>query len=83
MNDAEAGDIYIDAQGKLWRVLGTCREPTVYVQEVETLTPDSPVKRSGGVFGLMWQGFNRIHRPEKRKEPPRNFNAAPGADWAM
>jgi len=35
VHDAEPGDIYADGQGKLWRVVGICREPTVTVEEVE------------------------------------------------
>lgn len=67
VHDAKPGDVYVDGAGKLWRVFATCGEPTVHVQEVETVTPDSPVRKSGGVSGFMWQGFKRIHRPE----PPR------------
>ncbi len=66
VHDAEPADLYVDDSGKLWRVIGTCGEPTVYIQEVETLTPDSPVTRSGGVSGIMWNGFKRIYRPEKK-----------------
>lgn len=35
IHDSEPGDIYIDAQQKLWRVVGITREPTVIVEEVE------------------------------------------------
>ena len=35
MNDAETGDIYADANGKLWRVTLVVREPTITVEEVE------------------------------------------------
>lgn len=35
IHDARPGDIYADAEGKLWRVITTCREPTVTVEEVE------------------------------------------------
>jgi len=71
VHDAELGDVYVDDAGKLWRVVGICGEPTVIAQEVETLTPESPVKKSGGVSGFMWNGFKRIHRPLKAKEPER------------
>jgi len=79
VHDAELGDLYTDESGKLWRVVGLCREPTVHVQEVESLTPDSPVKQSGGVSGLMWQGFKRIHRPEKQKPKTDGFSRR--SDW--
>ena len=32
---AEPMDIYADANGKLWRVVATCHEPTVTLEEVE------------------------------------------------
>lgn len=63
VHDAKPGDIYADEQGKLWRVVGIFSEPTVQVQEIEPATPESPVKRLGGVSGLMWNGFIRIFRP--------------------
>jgi hypothetical protein len=69
VHDAELGDIYVDDDGKLWRVIAICGEPTVHVQEVETVTPESPVKKLGGVSGFMWHGFRRIHRPEPKKQP--------------
>jgi len=80
MDDAKPGDIYVDAQGKLWRVTGTWREPTVEVEEIEphAVLETKPacdgeqapmpsfVRRtmSGGVSGLMWDNFKRIHRPD-------------------
>lgn len=85
--DAETGDIYVDKLGKLWRVVGVCREPTVTVEEVEGHLPTSPnlmqgaaaqafiatapaapqiirARQSGGIGGLMWDGFKRIWRRE-------------------
>lgn len=35
VHDAELGDIYVDEQGKLWRVIALTREPVVEVEEVE------------------------------------------------
>ena len=67
VHDAEPNDVYIDAQGKLWRVIAVCGEPTVHVQEIETQQPEHPVRQVGGVSGFMWHGFKRIHRPEKPK----------------
>lgn len=79
VHDAELGDLYVDESGKLWRVVALCGEPTVHVQEVESLTPDSPVKRSGGVSGFMWSGYKRIHRPP----PPAKETERPSrrSDW--
>lgn len=73
VHDAKPEDLYVDAKGKLWRVIGVSGEPTVHVQEVETLTPDSPVVRSCGVSGVMWSGFKRIHRPDEKKPDPRKY----------
>lgn len=79
VHDAELGDIYVDHNGKLWRVTMTCAEPTVQVEEVER--PDqtrSAMKRSGGVSGGMWMGWKRIHRPEKPKPPERVMPSSSG-----
>ena len=72
VHDAEPDDIYVDAAGKLWRVIGVCGEPTVIMREIEDVSRDdgtvpNPARRiSGGVSGLMWQGFKRILRPDKK-----------------
>lgn len=76
VNDAQPQDVYADASGKLWRVVSICGEPTVCVQEIETTTPDSPVRKTGGVSGYMWQGFKRVFRPDPRTEKP-----AQRKDW--
>lgn len=77
VHDAEPGDVYVDAAGKLWRVVSICGEPTVTVQEVETLTPTNEVRKSGGVSGYMWHGFRRIHRPD----PPKPKQTTASASW--
>lgn len=98
VHDAEPGDIYADEQGKLWRIVGVCHEPTVIAEEVEgTLhDPHAPAapnaaqaigvgwaqglmprasiqkaRRSGGMGGLMWNGWQRIwHNDWRAKQPP-------------
>lgn len=69
VHDASPQDIYIDAAGKLWRVVSICHEPTVTVEEIEKTT-DNPyanrVRKSGGVSGLMWDGFKRIYKWEQK-----------------
>lgn len=40
--DAEPGDIYAEPSGKLWRIVGVCREPTVIAEEVEGHIPSAP-----------------------------------------
>lgn len=49
VHDAEPGDVYADKQGKLWRVMGVCHEPTVTVEEVEGRLSPSPYDGLGGV----------------------------------
>lgn len=80
VHDAQPSDLYVDAAGKLWRVVGVCGEPTVIVEEVESKTPETPVRQSGGVSGYMWHGFKRIHRPDPKAEPaPKQFTRRD--DW--
>lgn len=50
ITDAEFGDIYVDPQGKLWRVVGICREPTVTLESVEGRT-EPPI-----VYSALAQG---------------------------
>lgn len=60
VHDAEPGDVYRDKRGELWRVRWVCREPTVCV---ERLSPDpflEPTAQSGGVSGLLWNGFVKL-----------------------
>lgn len=95
VHDAQPADIYVDKQGKLWRCVGICHEPTAIFEEVEGRTPDPPewasagvggtgfypdhvflshgprkveiirARVSGGVTGLMWEGWKRIYRGER------------------
>jgi hypothetical protein len=81
IHDAEPNDVYVDVTGKLWRVVGVVGEPSVIVQEIETETPDNPVRRSGGVSGLMWMSWKRIHRPEKPKPKPTDYRIDGSERW--
>ncbi len=60
VHSADLNDLYADADGKLWRVIALCGEPTVTVQEIESATPESPVRQMGGVSGAMWLGFKKL-----------------------
>lgn len=80
VHDAQPNDIYTDASGKLWRVIGVCGEPTVIVQEIEPANPDSLIQKSGGVSGFMWHGFKRIHRPDPPK-PALPDKPTRRSDW--
>lgn len=48
VHDALPMDVYVDAQGKLWRCVGICTEPTVIFEEVEGRTPEPPNMFGGG-----------------------------------
>ena len=59
VKDAEPGDIYADEQGKLWRIIGVCHEPTVIAEEVEGSlhdphAPAAPNAAAG--IGIGWVG---------------------------
>ncbi len=60
MHSAELQDLFIDDDGRLWRVVAICGEPTVTVQEVEPEVPDNPVQMRGGVSGMMWNGLKKL-----------------------
>ena len=65
VHDAQPGDVYVDAGGKLWRCVGTCQEPTAIFEEIEPRHFNLALERkSGGVGGLMWNGWKRIWRKE-------------------
>lgn len=71
VHDARPGDVYVDADGKLWRVVSVCDQPSVTVEEIER-DPERPplpagmkIRRSGGVSGLMWQNYERIWKNPK------------------
>lgn len=71
VHQASPGDVYVDKYNKLWRVVSTCHEPTVCMEEVE---PEicgglgvmqfsglrSKAQKTGGMTGAMWEGFRRI-----------------------
>jgi hypothetical protein len=87
MNDTNVGDLFMDKQGKLWRAVAYCPEPTLTVEELEPDPQPNPAliqqafqqmqqpatlplpprkKMTGGVSGLMWQGFKRIYSKEEQ-----------------
>jgi hypothetical protein len=85
IHDAEPNDIYVDQDGKLWRVLWTLSQPSVGVEAVEpngyipppehtvNIATGQPLEgvflrehRQGGVSGIMWNGFKRIYRKDKK-----------------
>lgn len=81
--DTEPGDIFVDENGKLWRVSWITTHPTTCLEEVEgTLVDDaalsafygSPQKhihkaqRSGALNCLLFEGFKVIHRPKRKND---------------
>ena len=85
IHDAQPGDIFVDANDKLWRVTGRWDEPCVAVEAVE---PDlvsigcSPnkQKKQGGVSGLIWQGFTFLYRPRPKHDPKLKPSHSYGID---
>ena len=67
IRDAGPMDIYVDSNGKLWRVVGVCMEPTVIVEEIEPEDWTRRARINGGISGAMWNGWRRIYslKPEQ------------------
>jgi streptogramin lyase len=73
IRDAKSGDVFVDKDGKLWRVTGVWLEPTVEAVEIEPKALSSmpgcrPLRgktQFGGVSGAMWSGFKRIWRKDE------------------
>jgi hypothetical protein len=75
VHDAEPGDIYADKDGKLWRVVGVVRDPSVTVEEVEGSLCD-PNNRNG-IVSTRSEGPPRVASIEKR----RQFGGVGGQMW--
>ena len=56
-SDTKPGDVFKDAQGRVWWCIGTCREPTAIL---ECLSENPPERKNGGMSGHMWNGFTRL-----------------------
>lgn len=54
------GTLYIDAQGKLWRVTAFYDSPTVEMVEVEQEVGVLRARLFGSTAGAMWDGFKRL-----------------------
>lgn len=57
---ANLGDVYTDAAGGLWRVVGLLSEPSVTM--ISMVTEGASATMTGGVTGAMWNGFKRLRR---------------------
>lgn len=65
VHDAKPGDIYVDNDGKLWRVLWTLAQPSIGVEAIEPRDVDGAKEvLQGGISGIMWEGFKRIYRKD-------------------
>jgi hypothetical protein len=76
IQDAETGDIYVDGDGKLWRILSVVHEPTIEAEEVEgTLyDPNAPIVQGSSMGASAVNSYQSIvHRASiqkaKRKAP--------------
>lgn len=53
VHDAEPGDIYVDRDSKLWRIVSICHQPTVVAEEVEgTLMDPAQIGALPQQFGI-------------------------------
>lgn len=61
---AEPSDVYVDRNGKLWRVVGCWEgEKVVIVEEIEKAGDgnyDEKVRMTASVGGLNFEGFKRV-----------------------
>jgi hypothetical protein len=72
--NARPGDIFRSSDGRLWKCTWYCAEPTIGLEELrtgteirETFVSDAQGARfapadelSGGIYGLMWEGFTKL-----------------------
>ena len=69
VNDAATGDIYVDAQGKLWRIISVCHEPTIVAEEVEGTLEDpnhcAAPYAAAPAANLVWNGGHLSARIRK------------------
>lgn len=77
VHDAEVDDIYVDKQGKLWRCVTTCQQPTVTFEAVEGYVPSAnPAGNAAAQFNV---GAFVPHTPEIVK--PRCNGGIGGLMW--
>jgi hypothetical protein len=58
VNDAQPGDLYADAQKRVWRVEFVVQEPVVGMRMLE----QPSVKLYAGLSDSQWTGFTRVLR---------------------
>lgn len=77
IHDAELSDIYVDENGKLWRCVMTCAEPTVTFEAVEGYlqSPPSPYQNVHGVAQI------GLSSPQPSLVHPRKSGGVSGAMW--
>lgn len=51
VSESNPGDLYMDENGKLWRVIGVLREPSITMEEVEPEPQPNPAYQMGGQTG--------------------------------
>jgi len=70
----DVSDIYVDADGKLWRCVLISRGPSVMFEEVES-APTAPraAMTQGPIDHSGWDGWKRIFRPARPEAPGTQF----------
>lgn len=62
-SDALPLDIFVDANGKLWRVVARIDQPSIEMEEIEPSMPgNGRVRKRGATTARTWDGFKLIHR---------------------
>lgn len=61
--DALPLDIFVDGNGKLWRVVARIDQPSIEMEEIEPSMPAGGcVRKRGAIAARTWDGFKLIHR---------------------
>lgn len=81
VHDAVPGDVYADEQGKLWRIVAVCHEPTVTAEEVEGTLHDPAVPMQLFVGAGVAQG-GQHGMPRAQIVKARRTGATGGLIWS-
>jgi len=76
-HDAEQSDIYVDENGKLWRCIMTCNEPTVTFEAVEGYLPVP----QAAINQMMAAQNVPMYPPQPALIHPRKSGGVSGAMW--
>lgn len=64
---AQPGDIWEDPSGQQWNCVGKWQEPTVMMEtpELRGCIAENPVRKFGGISGIIWHGWKLIMRADE------------------